>query len=45
MESLYTRTGSIKTSENISGSNLLSISDADLGYAEDTIILKNVSLG
>lgn len=32
------------TSENISSNNLLSISGADLGYAENKIILKNVSL-
>ena len=32
------------TSEKISSGNLLSISGADLGYSEDKIILKNVSL-
>ena len=32
------------TSEKISSGNLLSISGADLGYAADKIILKNVSL-
>lgn len=32
------------TAENIGSDNLLSISGADIGYSEDKIILKNVSL-